>query len=136
MIERIGEKVRVIDPEPSFVHTVEIGPDFITLFVTSWADDRKIQDLVDTGKVLWSATTSCSIQADIAERAGEMMINTIFDNADFNDELATPSSKTPWPPRTPKQTFAPALVEHVGQDWVRIGAVTSRGPDRTCSGCG
>ena len=32
--------------------------------------------------------------------------------------------------------FAPALVEHVGQDWVRIGAVTSRGPDRTCSGCG
>ncbi len=52
MIERVGEKVRVIDSEPSFVHTVEIGPDFITLFVTSWADDRKIQDLVDTGKVL------------------------------------------------------------------------------------
>lgn len=29
---------------------------------------------------------------------------TIFDNADFNDKLATPSSKTPRPPRTPKQT--------------------------------
>ncbi|MEK7687013.1 MAG: hypothetical protein AAB398_01305, partial [Pseudomonadota bacterium] len=34
---------------------------------------------VDTGKVLWSATASCVTQADIAQRAGEMMINNIFD---------------------------------------------------------
>lgn len=39
---------------------------------------------VDTGKVLWSATASCITQADIAQRAGEMMINNIFDNADKN----------------------------------------------------
>ena len=39
---------------------------------------------VDTGKVLWSATASCSTQADIAQRAGEAMINHIFDNADKN----------------------------------------------------
>ena len=39
---------------------------------------------VDTGKVLWSATASCVTQADIAQRAGEMMINNIFDNADKN----------------------------------------------------
>ena len=39
---------------------------------------------VDTGKVLWSATSSCVTQADISQRAGEMMINNIFDNADKN----------------------------------------------------
>lgn len=39
---------------------------------------------VESGKVLWSATTSCQTQADIAQRAGEMMINNIFDNADKN----------------------------------------------------
>lgn len=39
---------------------------------------------IDTGKVLWSATSSCVTQADIAQRAGEMMINHIFDNADKN----------------------------------------------------
>jgi len=39
---------------------------------------------VDTGKVLWSATASCTTQSDIAQRAGEMMINNIFDNADKN----------------------------------------------------
>lgn len=39
---------------------------------------------VDTGKVLWSATASCTTQSEIAQRAGEMMINNIFDNADKN----------------------------------------------------
>jgi len=39
---------------------------------------------VDTGKVLWSATASCTTQSDISQRAGEMMINNIFDNADKN----------------------------------------------------
>lgn len=39
---------------------------------------------VDSGKVLWSATASCQTQSDIAQRAGEMMINNIFDNADKN----------------------------------------------------
>ena len=39
---------------------------------------------VDTGKVLWSATASCRTQADIAQGAGEAMINNIFDNADKN----------------------------------------------------
>ena len=39
---------------------------------------------VDTGKVLWSATASCQTQSDIAQRAGEAMINNIFDNADKN----------------------------------------------------
>jgi hypothetical protein len=38
----------------------------------------------DTGKVLWTATASCTTQSDIAQRAGEMMINNIFDNADKN----------------------------------------------------
>lgn len=37
---------------------------------------------LDTGKVLWSATASCRTQSDIAQRAGELMINNIFDNAD------------------------------------------------------
>lgn len=39
---------------------------------------------VDTGKVLWSATASCQTRSDMAQRAGEMMINNIFDNADKN----------------------------------------------------
>lgn len=39
---------------------------------------------VDSGKVLWSATASCQTQSEIAQRAGEMMINNIFDNADKN----------------------------------------------------
>jgi len=39
---------------------------------------------VDTGKVLWSATASCQTQSDIAQRAGEAMINNIFDHADKN----------------------------------------------------
>ena len=30
------------------------------------------------------ATASCTTQADMAQRAGEMMINNIFDNADKN----------------------------------------------------
>ena len=34
------------------------------------------------GKVLWSATGSCSTQADKAQNAGEAIINRIFDNAD------------------------------------------------------
>lgn len=37
---------------------------------------------VDTGKVIWTATTSCNVPASIAERAGEAMIDAIFDNAD------------------------------------------------------
>ena len=39
---------------------------------------------VDTGKVLWSATASCQTRSDMAQRAGEMIINNIFDNADKN----------------------------------------------------
>jgi hypothetical protein len=34
------------------------------------------------GKVLWSASGSCSTQADKAQNAGEAIINRIFDNAD------------------------------------------------------
>ena len=34
------------------------------------------------GKVLWSATGSCSTQADKAQNAGEAIINRIFDSAD------------------------------------------------------
>lgn len=34
------------------------------------------------GKVLWSATGSCSAQADKAQNAGEAIINRIFDSAD------------------------------------------------------
>jgi len=37
---------------------------------------------VDGGKVLWSATGSCISQADRAQRAGDAIINRIFDNAD------------------------------------------------------
>ncbi len=39
---------------------------------------------VDTGKVLWTASGSCSTQAGIAQRAGEAIINRMFDNADQN----------------------------------------------------
>ncbi len=39
---------------------------------------------VDSGKVLWTATGSCTTQAGAAQRAGEAMINRIFDNADNN----------------------------------------------------
>ena len=34
------------------------------------------------GKVLWSASGSCSTQADKAQNAGEAIINRIFDSAD------------------------------------------------------
>lgn len=36
----------------------------------------------DGGKVLWTATGSCSTQADKAQNAGEAIINRIFDSAD------------------------------------------------------
>lgn len=36
----------------------------------------------DGGKVLWTANGSCATQADKAERAGEAIINRIFDDAD------------------------------------------------------
>lgn len=39
---------------------------------------------IDSGKVLWSATSSCQTTSNMAQRAGEMMINNIFDNADKN----------------------------------------------------
>jgi hypothetical protein len=39
---------------------------------------------VDGGKVLWTATGSCTTQAEKAERAGNAIINRIFDNADRN----------------------------------------------------
>jgi hypothetical protein len=35
----------------------------------------------DGGKVLWTATGSCMTQADKSQRAGEAIINRIFDNA-------------------------------------------------------
>lgn len=38
----------------------------------------------DTGKVLWTATASCVTQSSIAQRAGEAIINNMFDNADNN----------------------------------------------------
>jgi hypothetical protein len=38
----------------------------------------------NTGKVLWVATGSCVAQSSAAQRAGEAMINTMFDNADHN----------------------------------------------------
>jgi hypothetical protein len=38
----------------------------------------------DGGKVLWTATGSCMTQADKSQRAGEAIINRIFDNADKN----------------------------------------------------
>lgn len=37
---------------------------------------------VDTGRVLWAATASCVTTASMAERAGEAIIDTIFDNAE------------------------------------------------------
>jgi hypothetical protein len=36
----------------------------------------------DGGKVLWTASGSCSTQADKAQNAGEAIINRIFDSAD------------------------------------------------------
>jgi hypothetical protein len=39
---------------------------------------------VDTGKVIWSATTSCIAQGNRAQRTGEAMIDAIFDDADKN----------------------------------------------------
>jgi len=36
------------------------------------------------GKVLWAASGSCTTQADKSERAGQAIINRIFDNADNN----------------------------------------------------
>jgi hypothetical protein len=39
---------------------------------------------VDSGKVLWTATGSCATAADKAQRAGEAIINRMFDNADAN----------------------------------------------------
>ncbi len=36
----------------------------------------------DGGKVLWTANGSCATQADKAQRAGEAIINRIFDSAD------------------------------------------------------
>jgi hypothetical protein len=38
----------------------------------------------DGGQVLWTASGSCATQADKAQRAGEAIINRIFDNADHN----------------------------------------------------
>lgn len=38
----------------------------------------------DTGKVLWTATGSCTARADKSQRAGEAIINRIFDTADNN----------------------------------------------------
>ncbi len=37
---------------------------------------------VDTGKVIWAATASCSTPGDISVRTGEAMVDVIFDNAD------------------------------------------------------
>ena len=39
---------------------------------------------VDTGKVIWAATTSCNVAASAAERVGETMINAIFEKADVS----------------------------------------------------
>jgi hypothetical protein len=39
---------------------------------------------VDGGKVLWAATASCYTQASVAETAGTMMIDAIFESADKN----------------------------------------------------
>lgn len=38
----------------------------------------------DGGKVLWTASASCYTRASIAETAGTMMIDSIFDQADKN----------------------------------------------------
>lgn len=37
---------------------------------------------VDSGKVLWTATISCLAQSSTVQRSGEVMIDTIFDDAD------------------------------------------------------
>ena len=37
---------------------------------------------IDTGKVIWVATASCSTTGGMVAKAGEAMINSIFDNAD------------------------------------------------------
>jgi hypothetical protein len=37
---------------------------------------------IDSGKVLWTAAASCATVGGMAIRAGEAMINAIFDNAD------------------------------------------------------
>ena len=37
---------------------------------------------IEGGKVLWTASGSCATTADKAERAGEAIINRIFDDAD------------------------------------------------------
>src|SRR5471030_1173892 len=37
---------------------------------------------IDTGKVVWVATASCSTTGGMVAKAGEAMINSIFDNAD------------------------------------------------------
>ncbi len=39
---------------------------------------------LDSGKVLWTASGSCTTQADKSQRAGEAIINHMFDNADKN----------------------------------------------------
>jgi hypothetical protein len=39
---------------------------------------------VDGGKVLWTASASCITQSSVAQRAGEAMIDNIFNNADKN----------------------------------------------------
>jgi len=40
---------------------------------------------IDSGKVLWSASGSCSTVGGMAPRAGEAVINAIFDAADKNN---------------------------------------------------
>jgi hypothetical protein len=37
---------------------------------------------IDSGKVIWAATASCSTSGGQVARAGEAIINSIFDNAD------------------------------------------------------
>jgi hypothetical protein len=37
---------------------------------------------IDTGKVVWVATASCSTTGGMVAKAGEAIINSIFDNAD------------------------------------------------------
>ena len=57
------------------VTTVPVGPTLrITLTLYT----------VDGGKVLWTATGSCTTQSEKAERAGVAIINRMFDNADRN----------------------------------------------------
>ncbi len=40
---------------------------------------------IDTGKVMWSASASCSTVGGMAPKAGEAMINAVFDAADKNN---------------------------------------------------